>query len=72
MRPETLAELADRSGEGVVQPIIVRPIDAPMSAAYSATRSSPGTPLARRAAGGLRDIPAVIRRVPDEAAIAMA
>ncbi len=73
MRPESLQELADSiRAQGVVQPIIVRPL--------AAVR--PGEPMRYeiiagerrwRAAqmAGLHDIPAVIRRVPDEAAVAM-
>ncbi|HSN71890.1 MAG TPA: ParB/RepB/Spo0J family partition protein, partial [Steroidobacteraceae bacterium] len=72
MRPESLEELADSiRAQGVVQPIVVRPID-----------ESPGAPPRYeiiagerrwRAAqlAGLHEVPAVIRRVGDEAAIAM-
>jgi ParB family chromosome partitioning protein len=72
LRPESLQELADSiRAQGVVQPIVVRPL---------AVR--PGEPTRYeiiagerrwRAAqmAGLADLPAVIRRVPDEAAIAM-
>jgi ParB family chromosome partitioning protein len=72
LRPESLQELADSiRAQGVVQPIVVRPL---------AVR--PGEPQRYeiiagerrwRAAqmAGLADLPAVIRRVPDEAAIAM-
>lgn len=82
LRQETLQELADSiKAQGVVQPIIVRPIS-------SATGDNGATPNGAveqryeiiagerrwRAAqlAGLHEIPAVIRRVPDEAAIAMA
>src|SRR5262245_28371362 len=73
MRPETLQELADSiKAQGVVQPIVVRPL-----------AQEPGQPLRYeiiagerrwRAAqmAGLHEIPAVVRRVPDEAAVAMA
>jgi ParB family chromosome partitioning protein len=73
MRAESLQELADSiKAQGVVQPIVVRPLD-----------SVPGQPLRYeiiagerrwRAAqmAGLHEIPAVVRRVPDEAAVAMA
>jgi ParB family chromosome partitioning protein len=72
MRPESLQELADSiRAQGVVQPIIVRPLS-----------GAPGQPSRYeiiagerrwRAAqiAGLHEIPAVIRRVPDEAAVAM-
>jgi ParB family chromosome partitioning protein len=73
MRPESLQELADSiKAQGVVQPIVVRPL----------TGQKPGEPLRYeiiagerrwRAAqmAGLHDIPAVVRIVPDEAAVAM-
>jgi ParB family transcriptional regulator, chromosome partitioning protein len=76
LRQETLQELADSiKAQGVVQPIIVRPI-------ASATGDNSGEQRYEIIAGerrwraaqiaGLHEIPAVIRRVPDEAAIAMA
>jgi ParB family chromosome partitioning protein len=74
MRPETLEELAQSiKSQGVVQPIVVRPIEMPGAAPAPA-----GAPGQRyeiiagerrwRAAqiAGLPDIPAVVRRVPDE------
>jgi len=73
MRQETLQELADSiKAQGVVQPIVVRPLG-----------HTPGEPQRYeiiagerrwRAAqlAGLQEIPAVVRRVPDEGAIAMA
>lgn len=79
MRPETLQELAESiKAQGVVQPIVVRPLDG--------THPSGGQPAGAaryeiiagerrwRAAqmAGLTEIPAVIRRIPDEAAIAVA
>jgi ParB family chromosome partitioning protein len=77
MRQETLEDLASSiRAQGVVQPIVVRPIEMP--------GAEPGAAAARyeiiagerrwRAAqlAGLDTIPAVIRRVPDESAIAMA
>jgi ParB family chromosome partitioning protein len=72
MRPESLQELADSiKAQGVVQPIVVRPL-----------AQRPGEPVRYeiiagerrwRAAqmAGLHDIPAVVRIVPDEAAVAM-
>ncbi len=74
MRPETLQELAESiKAQGVVQPIVVRPL----------SESAPGQPRRYeiiagerrwRAAqlAGLHEIPAVIRDVPDNAAVAMA
>ena len=73
MRPESLQELADSiRAQGVVQPIIVRPL----------STVSPGEPMRYeiiagerrwRAAqmAGLHNVPAVIRQVPDAAAVAM-
>ena len=83
LRQETLQELADSiKAQGVVQPIIVRPIGA-ATGDNGATPSNSGFEQRYeiiagerrwRAAqlAGLHEIPAVIRRVPDEAAIAMA
>jgi ParB family chromosome partitioning protein len=73
MHPESLEELAGSiKAQGVVQPIVVRPLAA-----------APGAPLRYeiiagerrwRAAqlAGLEVIPAIVRRIPDEAAIAVA
>ena len=75
MRQETLEDLANSiRAQGVIQPIVVRPLGPPGGA--------PGTERYEIIAGerrwraaqiaGLTEIPAVVRRVPDEAAIAMA
>jgi ParB family chromosome partitioning protein len=86
MRPETLQELADSiKAQGVVQPIVVRPIDVPAAGPGATPGISPGVGRSQhyeiiagerrwRAAqmAGLTEIPAVIRRIPDEAAIAVA
>jgi ParB family transcriptional regulator, chromosome partitioning protein len=76
LRPESLQELADSiRAQGVVQPIIVRPILMPGAAPGSATRYEIIAGERRwRAAqiAGLAEVPAVVRRVPDSAAIAMA
>ncbi len=73
MHPESLEDLAGSiKAQGVVQPIVVRPL-----------AGAPGAPLRYeiiagerrwRAAqlAGLEDIPAIVRRIPDEAAIAVA
>jgi ParB family chromosome partitioning protein len=73
MRPESLQELADSiKAQGVIQPIVVRRLAA-----------EPGKPRhyeiiagERRwrasQLAGLHDIPAIVRDVPDEAAVAMA
>jgi ParB family chromosome partitioning protein len=82
LRQETLQELADSiKAQGVVQPIVVRPINADGSYAHVQVDSQveqryeiiAGERRWRAAQlAGLHEIPAVIRRVPDEAAIAMA
>jgi ParB family chromosome partitioning protein len=74
MRPETLASLADSiKAQGVVQPIVIRPIGEPDERGVQRYEIIAGERRWRAAQlAGLRDIPAVIRRVPDEAAIAMA
>jgi ParB family transcriptional regulator, chromosome partitioning protein len=74
MRPETLSALAESiKAQGVVQPIVVRPIGEPDERGVQRYEIIAGERRWRAAAqAGLRDIPAVIRRVPDEAAIAMA
>ena len=73
MRPETLEELAASiKAQGVVQPIVVRPIAAAAggSQRYEIIAGERRWRAAQIA--GLSDIPAVIRRIPDEAAIAVA
>jgi ParB family transcriptional regulator, chromosome partitioning protein len=74
MRPETLEELAASiKAQGVVQPIVVRPIDAPAAGESQRYEIIAGERRWRAAQmAGLADIPAVIRRIPDEAAIAVA
>jgi ParB family chromosome partitioning protein len=74
MRPESLSELVDSiRAQGVVQPIVVRPLDAPDEAGVQRYEIIAGERRWRAAQlAGLAVIPAVIRRVPDEAAIAMA
>ena len=72
MRPDTLEELAESiRAQGVVQPIVVRPF----STAPGVTRFEIIAGERRwRAAqlAGLMEIPAIVRDVPDEAAVAMA
>jgi ParB family chromosome partitioning protein len=74
MRAESLSELAESiKSQGLVQPILVRPL--PRSSASESQRYEIIAGERRwRAAqmAGLADIPAVIRDVPDEAAVAMA
>ena len=74
MRPESLAELADSIRvQGVVQPIVVRPIGSPDTHGVQRYEIIAGERRWRAAQqAGLRDIPALIRPVADEAAIAVA
>ncbi|HEY2590782.1 MAG TPA: ParB/RepB/Spo0J family partition protein [Steroidobacteraceae bacterium] len=93
MRPESLQELADSiKAQGIVQPIVVRPIigQLPGADAHGPGSEAPGAgsePSSRMAryeivAGerrwraaqmaGLTEIPALIRSIPDESAIAVA
>lgn len=73
MHQETLQELADSiKVQGVIQPIVVRPLsDAPAGQPlrYEIIAGERRWRAAQMA--GLHEIPAVIRRIPDEAAIAM-
>ena len=69
MHPESLEELANSiRAQGVVQPIVVRSINA--SGQYEIIAGERRWRAAQMA--GLHEIPAVVRNVPDEAAIAMA
>ncbi len=73
MRVESLEELAQSiRAQGVVQPIVVRPLDG--AGAGSQRYEIIAGERRWRAAqlAGLAEIPAIIRRVPDEAAVAMA
>jgi len=73
MRAETLAELADSiKAQGVVQPIVVRPLESTNgeSQRYEIIAGERRWRAAQMA--GLEEIPAVIRHIPDEAAIAVA
>jgi len=74
MRPETLEELAASiKAQGVVQPIVVRPIAASAPGDAQRYEIIAGERRWRAAQiAGLAHIPAVIRRIPDEAAIAVA
>ncbi len=68
IEPESLQELADSiRAQGVMQPIVVRPISDRRYEIIAGERRWRATQLA-----GLDVIPAVIRHVSDEAAIAMA
>ncbi len=67
MDPESLQELADSiRAQGVMQPIVVRPISDSRYEIIAGERRWRATQLA-----GLDTIPALIRDVPDEAAVAM-
>jgi ParB family chromosome partitioning protein len=74
MRTETLAELADSiKSQGVVQPIVVRGLGAPDGGEPQRYEIIAGERRWRAAQmAGLAEIPAVIRHIPDEAAIAVA
>jgi ParB family chromosome partitioning protein len=68
MRSETLEDLADSiRAQGVVQPVVVRPIGDDRYELIAGERRWRAAQLA-----GLHEVPAVIRDVPDEAAVAMA
>ena len=73
MRPESLQELADSiRSQGVVQPIVVRPLTATHATAPARYEIIAGERRWRAAQmAGLHEIPAIIRRVGDDAAIAM-
>jgi len=74
MRPESLVQLAESiKSQGLVQPILVRPLperNAGESQRYEIIAGERRWRAAQMA--GLAEIPAVIRDVPDEAALAMA
>jgi ParB family transcriptional regulator, chromosome partitioning protein len=74
MRPESLGELADSiKAHGLVQPILVRPLPRPNPAESQRYEIIAGERRWRAAQmTGLAEIPAVIRDVPDEDAVAMA
>jgi ParB family chromosome partitioning protein len=68
MHPESLQNLADSiRAQGVVQPIVVRPIAAGRYEIIAGERRWRAAQLA-----GLHEVPALVRDVPDRAAIAMA
>lgn len=68
MHPEALEELANSiKAQGVMQPIVVRPIGEGRYEIIAGERRWRASQQA-----GLETIPAIIREVPDEAAIAMA
>jgi ParB family transcriptional regulator, chromosome partitioning protein len=73
MRPESLQELAESiKAQGVIQPIVVRPLDAAAGAPLRYEIIAGERRWRAAQIAGLKDIPCVIRRVRDDAAIAMA
>jgi ParB family chromosome partitioning protein len=74
MRPETLTELANSiKSRGLVQPILVRPLGTRQPGESQRYEIIAGERRWRAAQmAGLAEIPAVIRDVPDEAAVSMA
>ena len=77
MRADSLAELADSiKAQGVVQPIVVRALEPAAGGAPGAQQRYEIIAGERRwraaQMAGLAEIPAVIRRIPDSAAIAVA
>lgn len=68
MHPESLQELADSiRAQGVLQPVVVRPVDSGQYEIIAGERRWRAAQLA-----GLHEIPVVIRDVPDQAAVAIA
>ena len=68
LREDTLQELAESiRAQGVVQPVLVRPLGVDRYELIAGERRWRATQLA-----GLREIPAVIRDLPDRAAMAVA
>jgi ParB family transcriptional regulator, chromosome partitioning protein len=68
MNPESLAELADSiRAQGVMQPILVRPVGDDLYEIIAGERRFRASQLA-----GLSDVPVLVKNVPDEAALAMA
>ncbi len=72
MREETIAQLADSiRAQGLVQPIVVRPLQAHGSEAHFEIVAGERRWRAAQLAG-LHSIPAIVRDIPDEAAVAVA
>jgi len=68
MNPERLAELAASiKAQGVIQPIVVRPVGGTRFEIIAGERRWRAAALA-----GLAEIPALVREVPDQAVVAMA
>ncbi|MFV8835008.1 ParB/RepB/Spo0J family partition protein [Aquisalimonas sp.] len=68
MDPTALQELADSiSAQGVIQPLVVRPIDDDRYEIIAGERRWRAAQLA-----GLSEVPAIVREIPDEVAVAVA
>lgn len=68
MDPESLQQLADSiKAQGVMQPVLVRPVTGGRYEIIAGERRWRASQLA-----GLTEIPALVREIPDEAALAMA
>jgi len=74
MREESLAELAESiKAQGIVQPIVVRPVPGAGAGGETQYEIVAGERRWRAAQlAGLHTIPAVVRDIPDEAAVAVA
>ena len=74
MRTDTLQDLADSiKAQGLIQPILVRPLNEAAAGQPRRYEIIAGERRWRAAQlAGLHEIPAIVRRVPDEAAVAMA
>ena len=74
MREESLADLADSiKAQGVIQPIVVRPVGTPGAGEHQRYEIIAGERRWRAAQiAGIADIPAVVRHVDDEHAVALA
>jgi ParB family chromosome partitioning protein len=73
MRPESLQELADSiKAQGVVQPIVVRPIESGIAEPQRYEIIAGERRWRAAQMSGLTEIPALVRRIPDDAAIAVA
>lgn len=74
MHQDTLQDLADSiKAQGVIQPIVVRPLEKTVAGQPLRYEIIAGERRWRAAQlAGLHEIPAVIRQVPDEAAVAIA
>ena len=71
MRQESLEELAQSiQSQGLVQPIVVRPVNGDGTARYEIIAGERRWRAAQLA--GLAEVPAVVREIDDEAAVAMA